>query len=334
MEQMMTVQEIETACNLAEPPKSLRHPLELPELTLVKTFYPYGFPMQVRTNAAEVLEIEERLWGAFAPQHETKPIVSEVYVTEGEAPEFPQSPTYRFVRPLVTSIVDGGNYVLSDLERGRSYTMMTRGMLESPLYAEYFFMMAPLVTLPVKTIHAACVALDGRGVMLCGDSEAGKSTLSYACARAGWEYISDDRTHLLDCEKRIVAGDSHQVRLRASAADLFPDLPELAQALWTAGGPSIEFSTISMQHVKRRTSVQVDNIVFLNRKSGSPPALLPYRKDVARLYMNQSLFGTEEAARNHALCIDQMLAANVYELRYTDLNWAVDRLRKLLLERS
>ena len=52
----MTVQEIEAACNLAEPPKALRHPLELPELTLVKMFYPYGFPMQVRTNATEVLE--------------------------------------------------------------------------------------------------------------------------------------------------------------------------------------------------------------------------------------------------------------------------------------
>jgi hypothetical protein len=80
--------------------------------------------------------------------------------------------------------------------------------------------------------------------------------------------------------------------------------------------------------------VWVDNIVFLNRKSGSPPALLPYRKDVARLYMNQSLFGTEEAARSHARCIDQMLAADVYELRYTDLDWAIDRLRKLVLERS
>src|ERR1700679_767451 len=125
----MTVQEIEAACNLAEPPKALRHPLELPELTLVKMFYPYGFPMQVRTNATEVLEIQERVWGAFSPQHDTKPIVSEVYLTEGEAPEFLQSPACRFVRPIVTSILDGNNYVLSDMERGPSYTMMTRGFL-------------------------------------------------------------------------------------------------------------------------------------------------------------------------------------------------------------
>jgi hypothetical protein len=330
----MTVQEIEAACNLAEPPTSLRHPMELPELTLVKMFYPYGFPMHVRTNAAEVLEMQERVWGSFAPQHETKAIVSEVYLTEGKAPELPQSPTYRFVRPLATSIVDGGNYVLSDLERGHSYTVMTRGMIESRLYAEYFFMMAPLVTLPAKTVHAACVALEGSGVMLCGDSGAGKSTLSYACARAGWEYISDDGTYLLDCERRIVAGNSHQVRLRTSAADLFPEVQGLGPTPRAAGKPSIEFSTIPLQHVKRKASVRVDNIVFLNRTSGSPPALLPYRKDVARLYMNQSLFGTEEASRSHAGCIDQMLAANVYELRYTDLDWAIDRLRKLVLEHS
>jgi len=329
----MTVLEIETACDLAEAPKSMKQPLEVPELTLVKIFYPYGFPMQLRTNSVEVLDMAERLWGGFAPQHATKMIVSEVYITEGEAPVFPPSPTYRFLRPLFTSIVDGANYVLCDLERGRSYTAMTRGMLESPLYVEYFFMMVPLCTLPAKTVHAACVALDGRGVMLCGDSGAGKSTLSYACARAGWEYVSDDGAYLLDCERRIVTGNSHQVRLRPSAAELFPELQGLAPTPRAAGKPSIEFSTVPMQHVKRRASVQVDSIVFLNRKSGSPPALRPYRKDVARLYMNQTIFGTEEASRSHAQCIDQMLTADVYELRYTDLDWAIDRLRTLVLER-
>ena len=328
----MTVLEIEALCNLAEPPTSLKEPLEPPALTLVKTFYPYGFPMELRSNAVEVLDIAERLWGGFAPQHATKPILSEVYVTEGETPILPQVPVYRFVRPLFTSIVDGGNYVISDLERARSYTTMTRGLLESPLYVEYFFMMVPLTTLPVKTVHAACVALDGSGVMLCGDSGAGKSTLSYACARVGWEYVSDDGTYLLDCERRIVAGNSHQVRLRPSAAELFPEIQGLAPTPRAAGKPSIEFSTVHMQHVARRASVQVDSIVFLNRNSGSPPALMPYRKDVARLYMNQRIFGTEEASRDHVRCIDQLLAADVYELRYTDLDWAIDRLRMLVLE--
>jgi len=197
---------------------------------------------------------------------------------------------------------------------------------------EYFFMMVPLCALPVKTVHAGCVALDGRGVMLCGDSGAGKSTLSYACARAGWEYVSDDGSYLLDCERRIVAGNSHQIRLRPSAAELFPEIQGLAPTPRAAGKPSIEFSTIPMEHVKRKASVQVDYIVFLNRNSGSPPMLMPYRKDVARLYMNQTIFGTEEAALSHARCIEQMLAADVYELRYTDLDWAIERLRRLVTE--
>jgi hypothetical protein len=330
---MMTIREIEAACDSAEPPNSLRHPLELPELTLAKTFYPYGFPVEVRTNAPEIIDFNEHLWSNFSKHHSTQPIASDIYVTEGNAPAIITTPTYRFASPLFTSILDGANYVVSDLERRHSYTVMTYGMLEHPLQVEYFFLSIPLCTLPVTAVHAGCVAWNGRGVMLCGDSGAGKSTLSYACARAGWEYVSDDATYLLDCERHIVSGNSHQVRLRPAGADLFGELRGLELTPRAAGKPSIEFSTIPMQHVKRRPEVEVDSIVFLNRTHGLEPGLFPYRKDVARLYMNQSIFGTEEARRNHERCIDRLLTRDVYELRYTDLDFAIDQLRALLQER-
>jgi len=169
--------------------------------------------------------------------------------------------------------------------------------------------------------------------MLCGDSGAGKSTLSYACARAGWDYISDDATYLLDCERRIVSGNSHQVRLRPAGAELFPELQGRDLTPRAAGKPSIEFSTIPLQHVKRSARVEVESIVFLNRTPGLEHGLFPYRKDVARLYMNQTIFGTKEARRNHERCIDQLLTQDVYELRYTDLDCAIKQLRTLVERR-
>ena len=67
-------------------------------------------------------------------------------------------------------------------------------------------------------VHAALVVKDGVGIMLCGDSMAGKSTLAYACARAGWSYVTDDGTFLVRGElDRYAIGDFTNLRLRESS---------------------------------------------------------------------------------------------------------------------
>jgi hypothetical protein len=306
--------------------------LQLPELSLKKTFYPLGFPLQIRTNAVEILEMNCRLWKGFSKQHNMEPILSDVYVVDGGSADCPLAPVYRFMPPLMTAVADGEHYCTVDLERGRSFTSITRASLMHRLYLEYFFLMMPMCSIPAGGIHAACVALQGRGVLLCGDSGAGKSTLSYACARAGWEYLSDDGSFLIDGSRRLVAGNCYQIRFRPSAADLFPEISGLDLTPRAAGKPSIELPTTSLGHVKRIQSAQVDFVVFLNRSSKALPELVPYRKDVARLYMRQGLYGTPESQARHYEAVDQMLMAEVFELRYSDLGWAVNRLRTLVEE--
>lgn len=45
----------------------------------------------------------------------------------------------------------------------------------------------------VRSIHAAALALDGKGAIVAGDSTAGKTTTLLACARAGMQVLSDER---------------------------------------------------------------------------------------------------------------------------------------------
>lgn len=328
----MTVKEIEMACNAAELPEILRHPLQPPELSLQKTFYPLGFPINVRTNAVEILEMNDRLWKEFDKKYDTEPILSDVYVVEGGSSNCPLAPVYRFMPPLMIAAADGEHYCTVDLERSRSFTSITRASLMHPLYLEYFFLMMPMCSIPAGGIHAGCVALQGRGVLLCGDSGAGKSTLSYACARDGWEYLTDDGSFLIDGSQRLVTGNCHQIRFRPSAADLFSEVSGMDLTPRAAGKPSIELSTRSLEHVKRIQSAVVGFIVFLNRSSARPPELVPYRKDVARLYMRQGLYGTPESQARHYEAVEQMLTAEVFELRYSDLDWATNRLRMLVEE--
>ena len=60
---MLTIDEIEKACEAARPLEFLRHPLEGPPLVFSRMYYPLGFPTLVRTNEEELLELTDELWG-------------------------------------------------------------------------------------------------------------------------------------------------------------------------------------------------------------------------------------------------------------------------------
>lgn len=55
------------------------------------------------------------------------------------------------------------------------------------------------------TIHATCVSIDGRGVLLLGPPGAGKSDLALRLIDRGAVLVADDRTRLIDRGGELVA---------------------------------------------------------------------------------------------------------------------------------
>ncbi len=333
---MMTIREIEAACEAKQSLDFSRHEVDAPALSLKKMFYPFGFPAEVSTNCAEVLEIMDDLWGKFEEQYDTEPILVDVHVVECSSMECPPMPTYRFMTPLHIVVADGDNYCVNDLQRSRSQITISRAALQNRLYAGYFLLGTPATHVATRfttPVHAGCVALDGSGVLLCGDSGAGKSTLSYACARAGWTYITDDGAFVInDREDRMVTGDCHRVRFRPPTAELFPELRGLEITPRATGKPSIELQTAPMSHLQCVQNAQVDYIVFVNRHSGGPQELRPYRLDVARYAIQQVFYGMPEMREKHNETIERLLEAEIFELRYTELDWGIERLQRLVRE--
>jgi hypothetical protein len=333
---MLTIEEIEAACDASRTLDFSRaEPLQLPELPLHEVFYPLGFPAEVRTNSAEVLSELTKIWGIFEERFNTPAMQVDVHVIEDDSSECPPAPTYRLMRPLLMTVADKYNYVVAELSQNKTQATLSTAALKHRLYLRYF-LLEPMVGHHIATrhatpVHGGCVALDGRGVVLLGDSGAGKSSLSYACARAGWTYIADDASFLLNGgSERIIVGNCHQVRFRPTASELFPEIEELAITPRAAGKPSIEMPMASMPHIVCAPTAHVDFLVFLNRRTGGPSELLPYRKDVARSFMRQVLFGLPETIATQYEAIDRLLAADVFELRYSDLNWAIERLQTLV----
>ena len=86
-----------------------------------------------------------------------------------------------------------------------------------------------------------------------------------------------------------------------------------------------------MPHMKLSQSSKVYFIVFINRRVG-PPQLRPYRIDVARYFMRQALYGSPQSLAVQYEAIEHLLKAEVFELRYSDLEGAIDRLQQLTRE--
>ena len=114
---MHTTAQVDPAAELFRKESASNPIIEAEELPLCATYYPFGFPAEVRTNSARVLEQFEQLWGMFYKLRDTERIQCDVRFVEDSSTVCPPEPTYHLMLPLVISIVDENNFGIVDLER-------------------------------------------------------------------------------------------------------------------------------------------------------------------------------------------------------------------------
>ena len=306
------------------------------KLTLKKTFYPLGFPIQVATNSRAVLVAAEENWGHFLESQSCPPLQFHICVSEGMGSDCSRAPVYRTQGNLFSIVSDPHNFAICDLKGGFASAWLTETTVEQKNYLRYFYLeavaMCLLTSLYVTPIHAACVEIGGSGVLLCGDSGAGKSSLAFACARAGWTYISDDASYLIrDRRDRYVVGNSHQVRLRPSAAGLFPELENISETPRVAGKPSIEAPITSLiRNASTAAGSLIKYVVFLNRATLCSPNLTLFSRSRAEAQLKRYFWGDDETQTIQVDSLRRLLTAEVLELHYSDLDGAVSRLEGLV----
>jgi hypothetical protein len=307
-------------------------------LPLRGAYYPLGFALEIATNSSEVLAAAEESWGGFHQKFSELPLRLEIGVMADGSRDCPPPPGCRSRGNLLTIVADAGNFCVCDLSRGFAFAWLTQSAAADRAYLRYYFLEAAVSTLLealyLTPLHAACVQNGGRGVLLCGESGAGKSSLAFACARNGWTFLSDDSSAIIRKRRgRVVVGNPCQMRFRESAVELFPELKEQRVTPRATGKMAIELATAILPEIATQAECQVDYIVFLNRREPAPPSFLSVPKEIAWQYFQQYMcFGEDEVHQAQTASIHDLLTAKVFEMRYQDLDWAVERLDMLVRE--
>lgn len=305
--------------------------LERPSL-LQETFYPLGFPVTVSANSRAVLDAAHIEWDAWGPAAESdeSPIVLTFHVSE-DRPELPETSAFHAHEHQFAFVADAGNLAVCDTRTRSGVGWITAAAAEDQAYFRYHFLEAMalemIVSLHMTPFHAACVAKDNSGVLLCGDSGAGKSSLSYACARRGWAYLSDDASYLLrrTAEDRFVYGHPHRIRLRPDAPRLFRELADLEPSRRGNGKMSLEFSPTGIWRTRR---TRVDRVILLKRAPHD--RLTQIHKSAARAICEPIFYWWDpEISSSQQQAFDTLLGAvTVHSLEYSDLNAAIDLLER------
>lgn len=308
------------------------------KLPLRALYFPLGFPLEIQTNSPAVLAAARQSWGLFQSRFSYPPLTLRLEVTRDAANLSSElsAPVCLSQGNFLFNIADVYNFVISDLNLGFSFGWITQQTSENPLYLSYHIIEAAALSmissLRVIALHAACVAPFGHGMLLCGDSGSGKSTLAFAGARSGWTYVSDDASYLpFDREDRMVVGNCHQVRLRDSGVQLFPELEGRPITPRAAGKPSIEILTAELPELITAPATTIKSIIFLNRREVGVPGLFYFCKESALSWFNQAPLKNYKHRQAREAAIHRLVDAEIFELRYTNLNWALDRLETLAI---
>lgn len=187
-----------------------------------------------------------------------------------------------------------------------------------------------LVHAHLAPLHGALITRNGVGVALCGESFAGKSTLAYACARAGWTFVSDDGTYLIRKDRhRYAKGNPYSVRFRADAKNLFPELDRFRVRRRVNGKEGIEARTHDLE-MQIANGCSIDHLVFLRRFPSQEPSINPIDAAETLAWLESAAqYGTQEVRDAQRQSYRRLLDAGLWELHYSDVADAIEILNDL-----
>jgi hypothetical protein len=302
------------------------------DLPFQATFYPMGYAVELSTNSAKALEVASKLWRRYPALSSASPVRIRVICGDTDTPSFREPSQPRGQGNLLSIMHGPQDYAVADLTSGFAFACLSRLSISQPSYFRYYFLEPLTYVLQAARhfafVHASCVTLNGRGILLCGESGSGKTCLAYNCAKRGWNFVSGDAVHVVrGRDDNMVIGRPYEIRFRETARELFPELDSVVPELRPNGKVDLEVDTSDLG-ISLALHGTAHNIVFLERANVT--GIERYdRDDVIERLEETICFGDDRSRLEQRASLALLSRLPLWRLQYSDPAGAESLLRSL-----
>lgn len=305
-------------------------------ITHATTHHAIGLTVRVETNDAR---IQQAAVASFGPVVDADPSMTPDARIRLFVHHVDEEPGFRPRQPLIRSF-DGAFWIAasrSSVVSGNVRTGAVTGFVSEKIanIADYLcsaFMQPAFLQVAqprsIVAVHSACLARDGRAILLRGDSGAGKSTLAYAALRRGYALVAEDVVFLRARSGRTrgkVSPDDIEMHglpwllhLLPDAASLFPELANLSTIERLDGRRKLRITIEDRFPGQALARAPLGPLVFVSRGRHAGPRLtaLTRSDSLARLESTAIHYERDE---NHEHAIwDAFLTRPAYLLETSD----------------
>ncbi|HUB90186.1 MAG TPA: serine kinase [Dyella sp.] len=192
-----------------------------------------GARFHFESSSHVLLDLVEAAYGDVPPHH-LPCVAPELHiqlrlVPGGHLPKGDEPPPVQMQSGMgwLCGVMDAANYVVISPRQRQALIVVSEDMLAFPYHLRYELIEFAVFVLAARCLglvplHGACVGKDGRGVLLLGNSGAGKTTLALHGLLHGLSFLAEDAL-FVQPESMLATAVTNYVHVKSDALRLIDD---------------------------------------------------------------------------------------------------------------